>query len=136
MAKCFRDLSYICIILFIVLGWHIMDNIVSEKEVDITSLEVALRSAGDNRGELEKVLCYYKRKNTDSLKYKAACYLIENMPFHRYSVGEQLENYKFSNAILFIHIYWICKISSQYSMINIFNSIRRECKYKLDPTCI
>ena len=33
-----------------------MDNIVSEKEVDITSLEVALRSAGDNRGELEKVL--------------------------------------------------------------------------------
>ena len=44
MAKCFRDLSYICIILFIVLGWHIMDNIVSEKEVDITSLEVALRS--------------------------------------------------------------------------------------------
>ena len=94
MAKYFRDLSYICIILFIVLGWHIMDNIVSEKEVDITSLEVALRSAGDNRGELEKVLCYYKRKNTDSLKYKAACYLIENMPFHRYSVGEQLENYK------------------------------------------
>ena len=60
MAKCFRDLSYICIILFIVLGWHIMDNIVSEKEVDITSLEVALRAAGDNRGELEKVLCYYK----------------------------------------------------------------------------
>ena len=54
MAKCFRDLSYICIILFIVLGWHIMDNIVSEKEVDITSLEVALRSAGDNRGELKK----------------------------------------------------------------------------------
>ena len=43
MAKYFRDLSYICIILFIVLGWHIMDNIVSEKEVDITSLEVALR---------------------------------------------------------------------------------------------
>ena len=80
MAKYFRDLSYICIILFIVLGWHIMDNIVSEKEVDITSLEVALRSAGDNRGELEKVLCYYKRKNTDSLKNKAACYLIENMP--------------------------------------------------------
>lgn len=47
-----------------------MDNIVSEKEVDITSLEVALRSAGDNRGELEKVLCYYKRKNTDSRNIK------------------------------------------------------------------
>ena len=60
MAKYFRNVSYICIILFVVLEWHIMDNIVSEKEVDITSLEVALRSAGDNRGELEKIFCYYK----------------------------------------------------------------------------
>lgn len=62
MAKYFRDLSYICIILFIVLGWHIMDNIVSEKEVDITSLEVALRSAGDNRGSWKKSFVTIKEK--------------------------------------------------------------------------
>lgn len=62
MAKCFRDLSYICIILFIVLGWHIMDNIVSEKEVDITSLEVALQSAGDNRGSWKKSFVTIKEK--------------------------------------------------------------------------
>ena len=42
-------------------------------------LERALTLAGENRTELEKVLKYYK---DDSLKYKAACFLIENMPYH------------------------------------------------------
>ena len=42
-------------------------------------LERALTLAGENRTELEKVLQYYK---DDSLKYKAACFLIENMPYH------------------------------------------------------
>lgn len=58
------------------------------------SLEVALQAAGDNRSELEKVLRRYRQHAGDSLKYKAACFLIENMPFHVYSEGEQLENYK------------------------------------------
>ena len=42
-----------------------------------TNLETALIQAGDNRAELEKVLNHYA---VDSLKYKAACFLIENMP--------------------------------------------------------
>jgi hypothetical protein len=45
---------------------------------------MALRFAGENRGELEKVLAYYQ---DDRLKYKSACFLIENMP-HYYSYGE------------------------------------------------
>lgn len=40
-------------------------------------LEYALEFAGKNRMELEKVLDHYKG---DSLKYRAACFLIENMP--------------------------------------------------------
>lgn len=40
-------------------------------------LEEALAFAGENRAELEKVLEHYKE---DSLKYRAACFLIENMP--------------------------------------------------------
>lgn len=40
-------------------------------------LERALFLAGDNRQELEQVLEHFK---SDSLKYKAACFLIENMP--------------------------------------------------------
>ena len=40
-------------------------------------LKYALYAAGKNRGQLERVLDYY---SNDSLKYKAACFLIENMP--------------------------------------------------------
>ena len=47
-------------------------------------LEEALRLAGDNRLELEKVLEHYKN---DKQKYKAAIFLIENMPGH-YSYSE------------------------------------------------
>ena len=42
-----------------------------------SSLERALAASGDNRKELELVLDYFRG---DSLKYKAACFLIENMP--------------------------------------------------------
>lgn len=50
---------------------------------ETSRLELALRFAGENRMELEKVLKHYAN---DSLKYKAACFLIENMPYH-YSYG-------------------------------------------------
>ena len=39
-------------------------------------LEQALTLAGDNRKELQQVLGHYEG---DSLKHKAACFLIENM---------------------------------------------------------
>lgn len=42
-------------------------------------LHKALAMSGDNRTELEKVLVHYKG---DDLKYKAACFLISNMPGH------------------------------------------------------
>ena len=45
-------------------------------------LELALRLAGDNRGELERVLGHYSREEGDSLKLRAAYFLIENMPGH------------------------------------------------------
>jgi hypothetical protein len=47
-------------------------------------IEAVLNLAGDNRPELEKVLAHYKKNPADSLKYKAACFLIENMPVHFY----------------------------------------------------
>lgn len=43
------------------------------------NLEYVLSLAGDNRPELEKVLTHYEK---DSLKLKAASFLIENMPGH------------------------------------------------------
>lgn len=57
-----------------------------------SKLEWALSIAGENRTELEKVLKYYE-KDTDSLKLKAAVFLIENMPGHRSYTGDAIENY-------------------------------------------
>lgn len=57
----------------------------SEKE----QLETALAFADTNRAELEKVLEYYKN---DSLKLKAAIYLIENMPLYYTYKGSDLDS--------------------------------------------
>jgi hypothetical protein len=51
----------------------------SRKTLD---LELALSMAGANRPELEKVLAHYSADAADSLKYRAACFLIENMIYH------------------------------------------------------
>lgn len=52
-----------------------------------TKLEQALSMAGENRPELEKVLEHYSARTEDSLKLRAAEFLIENMPGH-YSFPE------------------------------------------------
>lgn len=53
-------------------------------------LHLALQLAGDNKVELEKVLNHYKN---DSLKYKAACFLIENMPGHYSYADDRINSY-------------------------------------------
>lgn len=94
MTKFWTYFQYIIsITLFVVLGWFIVSKVFSKEEL-ISSLEAALRVAESNRSELEKVLRHYQQTPADSLKYKAACFLIENMPFYSYSVGKQLDNYK------------------------------------------
>ena len=54
-------------------------------------LEYALECAATNKGELEKVLEHYK---DEPEKYKAACFLIENMPYHYALEGEELDSLK------------------------------------------
>jgi hypothetical protein len=48
----------------------------------VSRLESALSLSGHNRPELDKVLNHYSTNSGDSLKYKAACFLIENMVWH------------------------------------------------------
>ncbi|WP_026472927.1 hypothetical protein [Alkaliflexus imshenetskii] len=48
--------------------------------------------AGDNRVELEKVLVYYNKTNPDSLKLKAAEYLISNMAYHYSMFGSGIDS--------------------------------------------
>lgn len=58
------------------------------------ALEVALRFAGDNRAELEKVLQHYSKNPADSLKLRAAIFLIENMPGHYTLEGDVINRYR------------------------------------------
>jgi len=57
-------------------------------------VEQALKYAGKNRAELEKVLDYYSQHPEDSLKYRAACFLIENMPQHFYYESALIDTFK------------------------------------------
>ena len=94
MVKFWKYIQHVVIVILVIeLGCFIVDKVVSEED-SISSLELALRMAKDNRTELEKVLYYYQQDAIDSLKYKAACFLIENMPYYSYIYGEQLEKYK------------------------------------------
>ena len=59
-----------------------------------SDLEKALAFAGKNRPELEKVLEHYSSNPKDSLKYKAAVFLIENMPGYYSLQGEELDEFR------------------------------------------
>lgn len=45
-------------------------------------VDEALELAGENRGDLKRVLWHYGWLEQDSLKFRAACFLIENMRWH------------------------------------------------------
>lgn len=47
-----------------------------------SDVKEALLFAGSNRSELEYVLEHYAENRADSLKFRAACFLIGNMPHH------------------------------------------------------
>jgi len=53
-----------------------------------------LKFAGDNRAELEKVLKHYSQNESDSLKYRAACFLIGNMLHHHSKNNKILDTFK------------------------------------------
>ncbi|MFN8355559.1 MAG: discoidin domain-containing protein [Spirosomataceae bacterium] len=56
-------------------------------------LERSLRIAEENRPEIEKVLAHYRQHPTDSLKLKAAIFLISNMHASSHYEGKWLEQY-------------------------------------------
>lgn len=65
----------------LILGVFTVSLIISCNNRD-KKLESALEQAGENKGELLKVIERYKKNPADSLKLKAAHYLIKNMPGH------------------------------------------------------
>ena len=84
------------ICLFVIIGGSLLYSCSQEKKKEtaiVLPLEAALSQAGENRVELEKVLHRYQSNPSDSLKYRAACFLIENMPSYTYYKGKLLEQY-------------------------------------------
>ena len=83
------------ILLFSILGVTMTgchrDVVVVPMLVDVNS---ALKLSGDNRGELQKVLDYYRKEKPDSMKLKAAEYLISNMAAHYAVAGETMDRLK------------------------------------------
>lgn len=57
-------------------------------------LKEALALSGPNRPELEQVLAHYSKDPRDSLKLRAAVFLIENMPGHYSYRSEELDAYR------------------------------------------
>lgn len=56
------------------------------------NLDFSLENAGENKDELEKVLEHFK-DDPNPLKYESAKFLIENLPFHQSTTGEEAEKY-------------------------------------------
>ncbi len=56
-------------------------------------LASSLRKSGDNKGELQTVIRHYSAHPEDSLKLRAAIFLIANMAGHYSLCGERIDQY-------------------------------------------
>jgi hypothetical protein len=65
-------------------------------------LEYALECAATNKGELEKVLEHYK---DEPEKYKAACFLIENIPPKGVSFSDFICIFAMPDEVLFDYFF-------------------------------
>ena len=62
-------------------------------------LKESRKNKTDNKKELQKVLTYYSKKSSDSLKYKAAIFLIENLNHHSYKKPTKQFNTVFDSIL-------------------------------------
>lgn len=77
------------------------------------AVEVSLQRAGGNRGELEQVLERYSGHPADSLKLRAAEFLIANMPMHwSYDSALLSAYYSAADSILTDNAGWSEKIAA------------------------
>lgn len=95
-------------------------------------LEEVLQLAGENRIELKKVLEHYR---TDDEKYKAACFLIENMPFYGYYEGAKLNDYHLYYEILSDTLLKVQDVIDSLKRVNGEFSVR-QLNYERDITTV
>lgn len=75
------------------MGVILMISLLSCHKKHSADLKEALLLAGENKTELQNVLDYYAKSESDSLKWKAACFLIEHMPVHYTYHGEAVDTF-------------------------------------------
>ena len=93
----------------IYLSWIFCTTLCFSCRTHSEKLNDALKLSGKNRQELEKVLKHYSQDRADSLKRKAAIFLIENMPGHFSYNGPYLREFK--NIVDTLpDSYWLKKI--------------------------
>ncbi|GHT76115.1 hypothetical protein FACS189463_0560 [Bacteroidia bacterium] len=78
-------------------------------------MEQFLQFAGSNHAELEKILQHYSQNPADSLKYRAALFLIENMPGHYSYKNQEVINQYYDGIDSITESY---KNSEDYGAIN------------------
>jgi hypothetical protein len=76
---CLLRRLFVCNLYLLVFSFYLLALSCGQRQ---GNLEKALRLAGNNRPELEKVLRHYSLNAADSLKLAAAQFLIKNMPGH------------------------------------------------------
>ncbi len=84
-------------------------------------VEVALQMAGENRGELEKVLDYFE-KTGDKEKISASRYLIKNMPGHKSMRGDYKEYWEEADRLLSVSGGSLSILDSLESLKSKYNS--------------
>ncbi len=78
----------------------------------------ALELAGQNRSELERVLEHYAQRESDSLKLRAAEFLIANMPGHRCIYGPEVDSF-----FCEIDSLLDCEVSDSYPIVTGLNEV-------------
>ena len=84
----------------------------------MSPLDKALEMSGANRGQWEQVLRHYSIDRGDSLKYRAACFLIANMPGHGWFEGRALDAY----------YHWVDSVYGKEDFV--FNKVLKEAFFQ------
>lgn len=79
--------------------YYILWTIIISISSCTSNLDISLEYAGNNRDELQRVLDHFKN-DKNSLKYEAAQFLIENMPYHLAYYGSEAECYQNAYTIM------------------------------------
>lgn len=122
--------TYICITVSILSLLHIACT----SRTDL--LDDALRQAGENRTEMEKVLEHFNQSPADSLKYRAACFLIANMPGH-VTYATEYANKLATDSTLNKPMGWNLRIRAELAVLhNLGYYSENEANIKEDITSI